>query len=135
MLVAPCSAAIKWHSGPRRMRAVCELSDVHLKLSECQMRLMEKLIRGMQEAHASLKVSCSALLEQRPRYNVVKSGSPSMAVPLGGGERSIGSAEAKGEGQGLRALGQALTAVVVDQLDVLQQLACALAHRSPTTMI
>ena len=88
MLVAPCSAAIKWHSGPRRMRAVCELSDVHLKLSECQMRLMEKLIRGMQEAHASLKVSCSALLEQRPRYNVVKSGSPSMAVPLGGGERS-----------------------------------------------
>ena len=47
VLLAPCSAGVRIHSGPRRMRAVAEVSDVHVQVSEEQFRLAEQLFAAL----------------------------------------------------------------------------------------
>ena len=46
-LLAPCSAGLRYHRGPRRVRAFGEVSDVHVQLSDGQMQVAQQLVNAI----------------------------------------------------------------------------------------
>lgn len=47
ILLAPCTAGLRFHRGPVRIRAVGDVSDVHVHVSDDQIRLLEQLLSAL----------------------------------------------------------------------------------------